>query len=254
MWGFLRLSNRASLEITELFQLHGVSQHCQRPQRVRGNVCLLFSNFNELSWEFVLPRVLFTAERSMQNSSCSGSKRVRDSWAGYWGPMLAVMNLTSGPCLRGVGLLGLPFLQLPSATTVQDTVLLRSLLRAVLVSEMHRIWCYEWKTSVRPQRFRGGSLRVWPSLCFVRRPGVSFRWRGEGSRSPSQVWSFQSCCCVLFVWTSTLENDQGQNMIEEPSPSLFKSPHFYDIVFHWRSSLKNEVEIPKEIASISSRA
>lgn len=34
----------------------------------------------------------------------------------------------------------------------------------------------------------------------------------------------------------------------------FKSLRFYDIVFHWRSSLKNEVEIPKEIASISSRA
>lgn len=50
------------------------------------------------------------------------------------GPMLAVMNLTSSPCLRGVELLGLPFFQMPSTTTVQDTVLLASLLSVVLVS------------------------------------------------------------------------------------------------------------------------
>lgn len=62
---------------------------------------------------------------------------------------MAVMNLTLSPSLRGVEPLGLPFFQMPSTTTVQDTVLLASLLSVVLVSEMHRIYHYEWKTTVR---------------------------------------------------------------------------------------------------------
>lgn len=53
------------------------------------------------------------------------------------------------PCLRGVELLGLPFFQIPSTTTVQDTVFLASPLSVVIVSEIHRIQHYEWKTTVR---------------------------------------------------------------------------------------------------------
>ena len=61
------------------------------------------------------------------------------------GPRLAVINLTSSPCLTGVELLGLPFFQMPPpAPGAGGGVGVRG-----------------------PQRLRGDSLRAPPSLRFV---------------------------------------------------------------------------------------
>lgn len=156
------------------------------------------------------------------------------------GPRLAVINLTSSPCLTGVELLGLPFFQMPPPPP-RCPFSVCSLCTGDDAMSGRREW--------GPQRLRGDSLRAQPSLRFVNPLGGEAR---AAAHPPKPEVS--NPAVVYFFWTHTLENYQGQDMIEEPSPSLFKSPRFYDIVFHWRSSLKNEVEIPKEIASISSRA
>jgi hypothetical protein len=170
------------------------------------------------------------------------AQRVSDSWTGYPGSQVGSDKPYFKSLPHRCGALGPPIL--PDATPPPRPWCPFSVC-SLCTGDDAMSGRREWG----PQRLRGDSLRAPPSLRFVNPLGGEAR---AVAHPPKPEVS--NPAVVYFFWTHTLENYQGQDMIEEPSPSLFKSPRFYDIVFHWRSSLKNEVEIPKEIASISSRA